>query len=75
MLTIVSQKALRKSKKMTNYRMKNILISMNSIISEIETYNNDFWSKYLMFVLILVIIVFDMPLFEAIFGKMNLFFK
>ncbi len=60
---------------MTNNRIKNILKSLDSIISEIKTYNNDFLSKYLMFVLILVIIVLDMSLFEAIFGKINLFFK
>ncbi len=69
------RKSFEKMYKMTNNRMKNIFKSLNSIISEIETYNNDFWSKYLMFVLILVIIVLDMCLFEAIFGKMNLFFK
>ncbi len=68
-------KSFEKKYKMTYYRMKNILISLDSIISEIETYNNDFWSKYLMFVLVLVIIVLDMSLFEAVFGKMNLFFK
>ncbi len=46
--------SFEKKYKMTNNRMNNILISMNSIISEIETYNYDFWSKY-MIVLILVI--------------------
>ncbi len=61
--------------KMSNNKMKNILISINSIISEIETYNKDFWSKYMMIVLILVIIAFDMSLFEAIFGKISFFFK
>jgi hypothetical protein len=34
--------------KMTFYRMKNILNSLDSIVSEINTYNNEFWSKYLM---------------------------
>jgi len=42
--------------KMNYYRMKSILKPLNSIISEINTYNNDFWSKYLMVVLIIVII-------------------
>jgi uncharacterized membrane protein len=60
---------------MTNNRMQNILISMNSIISEINTYNNDLWSKYLMIVLISGILVLDIILFEAIFGKMNFFMK
>jgi hypothetical protein len=68
-------KSFEKKYKITNYRMKSILKSLNSIISEIETYNNDFWSKYLMFILIFVIIVLEMSLFEAIFGKMSFFFK
>jgi hypothetical protein len=55
--------------------MKNILKSLNSIISEINTYNNDFWSKYLMFVLITVILVVDLAFSLAIFGKLNNFFK
>jgi hypothetical protein len=61
--------------KMTNNKMKNILKSLDSIISEINIHNNDFWSKYLMIVLMLVIIVFDIFLFESLFGKMSLFFK
>jgi hypothetical protein len=61
--------------KMTNYKMKNILNSLDSIISEINIHNNDFWSKYLMIFLMLVIIVIDILLFESLFGKMSLFFK
>ncbi len=61
--------------KMSNHRMKNILKSLNSIISEINTYNNDFWSKYLMIVLIIFIIALDLLLFQSIFGKMNFFYK
>jgi hypothetical protein len=55
--------------------MENILKSLNSAISEINTYNNDFWSKYLMVVLIIVIIALDLVLFQSIFGKMNFFLK
>jgi hypothetical protein len=61
--------------KMTNYKMKNILKSLDSIISEINIHNNDFWSKYLMIVLMLIITVIDLVLFESLFGKMSLFFK
>jgi hypothetical protein len=61
--------------KMNNYKMKNILKSLDSIISEINIHNNDFWSKYLMIVLMSVIINFDILLFESLFGKMSLFFK
>jgi hypothetical protein len=68
-------KSFEKTYKMTNNRMKNILIPLNSIISEINTYNNDLWSKYLMIVLMFIILVLDLVLFEAIFGKMNFFFK
>jgi hypothetical protein len=69
------RKSFEKKYKMTNYRMKNILNSLNSIISEINTYNNDLWSKYLMIILMSVLIILDLVLFEAIFGKMSLFFK
>jgi hypothetical protein len=62
-------------RKMTYNKMKNILKSLDSIISEINIHNNDFWSKYLMIVLMLVIIVLDIVLFESLFGKMSLFFK
>jgi hypothetical protein len=39
------RKSFDKKYKMTNHRMKNILNSLNSIISEINTYNNDFCSN------------------------------
>ncbi len=68
-------KRFEKKYKITNHRMKNILILLNSIILEIDTYNTDLWSKYLMIVLMLVIIVFDILLFQTIFGKMSFFFK
>jgi hypothetical protein len=69
------RKCFEKKYNITNYRMKNILISLNSIILEINTYNTDFWSKYLMIVLMLIIIVFDILLFQTIFGKMSFYFK
>ena len=69
------RKSFEKKYKMTNYKMKNILKSLDSIISEINTYNNDLWSKYLMIVLMLVTIIFDIDLFESLFGKMSLFFR
>jgi hypothetical protein len=65
----------QKKYKITNYRMKNILKSLDSIVSKINTYNNDFWSKYLMIVVITVILVVDLIFFVAIFGKLNFFFK
>jgi hypothetical protein len=68
-------KSFEKKYKMTNYKMKNILKSLDSIISEINIHNNYFWSKYLMIVLMSVIIVFDIVLFESLFGKMSLFSK
>jgi hypothetical protein len=68
-------KNLEKKYKMSYHNMKNILKSLNSIISEINTYNNDFWSKYLMVVLIIVIIALDLLLFQSIFGKTNFFIK
>jgi hypothetical protein len=68
-------KSFDRKYKMTNYKMKNILKSLDSIISEINTHNNDLWSKYMMIVLMLVITTVDLVLFESIFGKMSLFFK
>jgi hypothetical protein len=69
------RKSFEKKYKMTNNKMKNILNSFDSIISEINTYNNDLWAKYLMIVLVSVILVLDLSLFESIFEKMSLFFK
>jgi hypothetical protein len=66
-------KCFEKKYKMTNNRMKNILKSLNSIAREINTYNNDFWSKFLMIVLISAVLVLDLVLFEAIFEKMSFF--
>jgi hypothetical protein len=60
---------------MTYYKMINILKSLDSIISEINIHNNEFWSNYLMIVLMFVIIAFDIVLFESLFGKMSLFSK
>jgi len=68
-------KSFEKKYKMNNHRMKNILKSLNSIISEINNYNNDFWSKYLMVVIIIVTIALDLVLFQSIFGKMSFFLK
>jgi hypothetical protein len=69
------RKNSEKKYKMNNYRMKNILKPLNSIVSEINAYNNDFWSKYLMIFLIIVIIALDLVLFQSIFGKINFFYK
>jgi hypothetical protein len=58
--------------KINNHKMKNILKLLNSINSEVNTYNNEFWSKYLMIFLVLIIIALDLLLFETIFGKFSL---
>jgi hypothetical protein len=69
------RKSFERKYKLNNNRIKNILKCLDSIISEINIHNNEFWSKYLMIVLMIVIIVFDILLFESLFGKMGLFFK
>jgi hypothetical protein len=69
------KESFNKKYRMTNNKMKNILKLLNSIAKEINTYNNDLWSKYLMIVLIFILIVLDFALFESIFGKINLFLK
>jgi hypothetical protein len=61
--------------KVTLNKMKNTLKLLNLITEEINTYNNDLWSKYLMIVLMLIITALDLAVFQSIFGKMNLFFK
>ncbi len=55
--------------------MKSILQPLNSIASEINTSNNDLWSKYLMIVLMIVIIALDLVFFDLIFKKMSFFIK
>jgi hypothetical protein len=69
------RKSFEKKYKISYHRMKNILNKLSSIISEINTYNNDLWSKYLMIVLMLVIIGLDLVFFQSIFGKISLFLK
>ncbi len=71
----IISKSFEQKYKINNYKMKNILKSLDSIISEINIHNNDLWSKYLMIVLMFAIIVFDIALFQSIFGKMSLFVK
>jgi hypothetical protein len=68
-------KSFGRKYKMTNNKMKNILKSLDSIIAEINIYSNEFWSEYLIIVLMLVTINFDLLLFESLFGKMSLLFK
>jgi hypothetical protein len=61
--------------KMNHHNMKNILKLLNSINSEINTYNNEYWSKYLIIVLMLIITALDLLLFQTIFGKFGLIFN
>jgi hypothetical protein len=64
-----------KKQKMSNRKMKYFLKLLDSIILEINTYNNDLWSKYLMIVLMFDIIVIDLILFLSLFAKMSFFIK
>jgi hypothetical protein len=69
------RKSFETKLKVSYNKMNNILNSLDSIISEINAYNNDLWSKYLMIVLMLVITALDLSVFQSLFGKMSLFFK
>jgi hypothetical protein len=69
------RKSFETKRKMTYNKIKNILKSLNSIALEINTYNNDLWSKYLMIFLMLIIIGLDLLLFQSFFGKSSLIFK
>jgi hypothetical protein len=60
---------------MTYNGMKNILKQLDSIISEINTYNNDLCSKYLMIVFMLVIIALDLVFFDLTLKKISFFIK
>jgi hypothetical protein len=55
-----------------NYkRAKNLTTKLNSIYSEIEDYNHNYWSKYLFWVWTLFATIINMFLYLAIFSKVN----
>jgi hypothetical protein len=52
-------------------RAKNLITELNSIYSEIEDYNHNFWSQYLFWVWILFATIINMFLYLAIFSNEN----
>jgi hypothetical protein len=56
---------------LNNKRAKNLITELNSIYSEIEDYNENYWSKYLFWVWILYTTIINMFLYNAIFAKLN----
>jgi hypothetical protein len=52
-------------------RAKNLITELNSIYSEIEDYNQNYWSKYLFWVWILFATIINMFLYLAILSKVN----
>ncbi len=56
---------------LNNKRAKNSMTELNSIYSEIEDYNQNYWSKYLFWVWILYSTIINMFLYQAIFTKLN----
>ena len=67
-----------KSKNLTHfnrYKIRNIFYSLNSVYFEINEYNNNYWSKFLLVFLFLVITLIDSFLYQAIFGRMSIIIK
>ena len=56
---------------LNNKRAKNLMTELNSIYSEIEDYNQNYWSKYLFWVWILYSTIINMFLYLAIFSKLS----
>jgi hypothetical protein len=56
---------------LNNKRAKNLMTELNSIYSEIEDYNQNYWSKYLFWVWILYSTIINMLVYSAIFSKVN----
>jgi hypothetical protein len=56
---------------LNNKKAKNLMTELNSIYSEIEDYNQNFWSQYLFWVWILFAIIINMFLYLAIFSNEN----
>jgi hypothetical protein len=54
---------------LNNMKAKNLMTELNSIYSEIEDYNQNYWSKYLFWVWILYSTIVNMFLYSAIFSK------
>jgi len=69
------RKIFGRKMKVNRLNIKNILHTINAIHREINEYNTDYWSIYLMIVIMLIIIGMDIVLFHAIFGKIGLLFK
>jgi hypothetical protein len=56
-------------------RAENLMTELNLIYSEIEDYNQNYWSKYLFWVWILLSTIINMFLYLAIFAKVNFLFR
>jgi hypothetical protein len=56
---------------LNNKRAKNLITELNSIYSEIEDYNQNYWSKYLFWVWILYSTIINMWLYLAIFSNLS----
>jgi hypothetical protein len=56
---------------LNNKRAKNLITELNSIYSEIEDYNQNYWSKYLFWVWILFATIINMFIYLSIFSRVN----
>jgi len=71
-LKVINEKLKQKDRVLNLYKTINFL---NSIYSEIDEYNNNYWSKFLFWVWMLFGIMINTLLFTSIFGVMPLFVR
>jgi len=71
-LKVINERLRQKNRLLNLYK---IIKQLNSIYSEIDEYNNNYWSKFLFWVWMLFGLMINTLLFTAIFGVMPLFIR
>jgi hypothetical protein len=61
--------------RITNARTIILIKKLSSIYSEIDDYNNNFWSKYLLSIWLILGSVINTTLYLSIFGEMHIIFR
>jgi len=60
---------------LNNKRAKSLMTDLNSIYSEIEDYNQNFWSQYLFWVWLLYSTIINMFVYSAISSKLSILLR
>jgi len=63
---------IKNNMRVTSYHFIQIIRDLSSIYSEINDYNNNFWSKYLLSIWLIFGSVINTTLYLTIFGNMNI---